>query len=48
MDKLEAADSQTMEGPWYTELWPGTSSWVEFSRTQQTDFGWDWSLAAAP
>jgi hypothetical protein len=34
MDKLASGDSQTMEGPWYTELWPGTSSWVEFSRTQ--------------
>lgn len=38
-----------MEGPWYYQLWPGTTpSWVEFGRTQQTDFGWDWSLAAAP
>lgn len=23
-------------------------SWVEFSRTQATDFGWDWSPALAP
>ena len=32
-DKLRSGDSQTMTGPWYTEpqeLWPGTSSWVEF------------------
>lgn len=25
-----------------------TPAWVEHARTQQTDFGWDWSPALAP
>ena len=36
-----------VEDYFWENMWI-TPSWVQQARSQQIDFGWDWSLAAAP